>query len=97
MVYWESVWGPFCGPLGEEIISRRRKEGWVCIKRIKKFPGDNKSPLQRDVILPGLFFLFLPVSAIMCFLVFPFTVFIVSLLHCEHLAIGVQPFFLLDC
>lgn len=73
-------------------------EGWAAkhrcyIKRTKKATGRRKSRARRDVISlffdPWLFFLLLSVSAIICFL-FSFTVFIVSLLHCEHLAIGVQ-------
>lgn len=61
---------------------------------------DQKSSREKDMstsrrhlplLTPGcsFSFLFFSVSAIIGFL-FSFTVFLVSLLHCEHLAIGVQ-------
>lgn len=79
------------------IISRRRKDGgWgdsrCYIKRIEKLPGRKKRSTSRrhlPFLSPLVVFSFPPVSAIIGFL-FSFTVFLVSLLHCEHLAIGVQ-------
>lgn len=81
-----SVWGPVLRP-SARIISRRRQDGGRggrgLHKTDQKVPGRQEESSARRH-LPGLFFLFLPVSAIMCFL-FSFTVFIVSLLHCASI------------
>lgn len=61
-------------------------------KTDQKSSWENEESASRrhlPVLSPWLFFLFFTVSAIICFL-FSFTVLIVSLLHCEHLAIGVH-------
>lgn len=60
-----------------------REGGRGLHKTDQKVPGRQEESSARRH-LPGLFFLFLPVSAIMCFL-FSFTVFIVSLLHCASI------------
>lgn len=85
-LFFSSRVGPFCGLGGNHFTAQ--KGGGVLHKKDKKSCQERKS-LHRDVIF---FFLdhcfFWSLIALICFL-FSFTVFLVSLLHCEHLAIGV--------